>query len=83
MPILPDTLYIGQDSWTAADKVERSIYAGVGLLRDFPRMGRPGRAPNTRELVLAPLPYIVVYRVDEKAVQILRVLHGAQRWPAS
>jgi plasmid stabilization system protein ParE len=36
---------------------------------------------GTRELVLAPLPYIVVYRILKGAVEVARVLHGAQRWP--
>lgn len=46
-------------------------------------MGRPGREPNTRELVFAPLPYVVIYRIEDQAVEIMRVLHGAQRWPMS
>lgn len=40
--------------------------------------------PFTSELetrVLTPLPYIIVYRVLEDAVEVARVLHGAQRWP--
>jgi plasmid stabilization system protein ParE len=36
---------------------------------------------NTRELVLVPLPFIVVYRVKPEALEIIRVLHGSQRWP--
>jgi len=34
-----------------------------------------------RELVFAPLPYIVVYQVTELAVEISRIFHGAQDWP--
>jgi plasmid stabilization system protein ParE len=44
-------------------------------------MGRPRRVAGTRELALAPLPFIVVYRVKEDRVEIARILHGAQRWP--
>jgi toxin ParE1/3/4 len=47
----------------------------------FPHRGRPGKKENTRELVLSPLPYIVVYRIAGDAVNILRILHGAQKWP--
>jgi len=38
---------------------------------------------DTRELPLPPLPFIVVYRVLERvdAVEIVKVIHGAQRWP--
>jgi plasmid stabilization system protein ParE len=31
--------------------------------------------------VLAPLPYLVVYRVENDSIQVLRILHGAQKWP--
>jgi len=44
-------------------------------------MGRAGRLAETRELALAPLPFIVVYRVKDDRVEIVRILHGAQRWP--
>lgn len=45
-------------------------------------LGRPGRVGRTGELVVAGTPYLVICRVDEAAVVILRVLHGTQRWPA-
>ncbi len=41
-------------------------------------MGRGGRVPGTRELVISRTPYIVV---DADKVTILAILHGAQRWP--
>jgi len=41
-----------------------------------------GRVAGTRELVVVGTPYIVVYRIEPAAVVILRVLHGAQRWPS-
>ena len=46
-------------------------------------MGRSGRVEGTRELVISRTPYLVVYRFEEVADQILivRLLHGAQRWP--
>jgi plasmid stabilization system protein ParE len=73
--------YIREDNPSAAERVRRTIRKGISTLRDFPRMGRPGREPNTRELVFAPLPYVVIYRLNESSIQILRILHGAQRWP--
>jgi plasmid stabilization system protein ParE len=38
------------------------------------------RMTGRRELVFSPLPYIVVYKVTENAVEISRVFHGAQDW---
>ena len=44
-------------------------------------MGRPGRIPGTRELVIPKTPFIVPYRLQRNVIQILRVYHGARRWP--
>ncbi len=73
--------YIRKQNPSAADRVAGAIYDGCASLASFPRKGRLGRTKGTRELVLSPLPFIVVYRVGEEAVEIARVLHGAQRWP--
>ncbi len=73
--------YIRQQNPSAADRVANKIYNGVASLASFPRQGRPGRTKGMRELVFSPLPYIAVYRVEEEAVEIARVLHGSQRWP--
>lgn len=61
------------DIW---DDIERQIER----LRDFPRSGRVGRMPETRELVVSGTPYIVVYLVSDD-IELIRVLHGAQKWP--
>lgn len=44
-------------------------------------MGRPGRKQGTRELVISRTPFIVVYRLKAKRIELLRVLHGSQQWP--
>ncbi len=46
-----------------------------------PHLGRPGRINGTRELVITGTSYIVPYRVQQGVIQILRVYHGARRWP--
>jgi toxin ParE1/3/4 len=53
------------------------------LLPVNPHMGRPGRVPGTRELVIRRTRYIVPYRVHGETLQILRVYHSARRWPDS
>jgi toxin ParE1/3/4 len=53
----------------------------TNLLSNFPNVGRPGRRPGTRELVIGGTPYVAVYRVRKSNVEILRLLHGAQKWP--
>ncbi len=67
----------------AALRVYEAVRDQVALLADHPELGRLGRVPATRELVIARTPYIAVYTVDRDAdaVIVLRVLHGARRWP--
>ena len=74
---------IRRDKPVAAERVIQSIYDSCTALQDFPNRGRSGRMKGRRELVLAPLPYIAVYRVNEKeqVVEIARIYHGAQDWP--
>jgi toxin ParE1/3/4 len=73
--------YIARDNQAAAGSVVRRIRTHIGRLRRYPELGRPGRISGTRELVVGGLPYLVVYRVTESAVEMARVLHHAQDWP--
>ena len=63
-----------------AEPTVRKIYAHVRSLKAAPNRGRPGHRSGTRELVLSPLPYIVVYWVRGQAVETLHIYHGAQNW---
>ncbi|HEY2391248.1 MAG TPA: type II toxin-antitoxin system RelE/ParE family toxin [Candidatus Angelobacter sp.] len=69
-----------QHAEIAVDTIRR-IYQTAAALKQFPHRGRPGRKQGTRELVLIQLPYLVVYEIVGQRVHILRVLHGARRWP--
>jgi len=71
--------YIAQENPGAATNEVKKVLDAVEKLAKMPGMGRPGRVPDTRELVVSM--YIVAYRVREGQVEILRVLHQAQRWP--
>jgi toxin ParE1/3/4 len=76
--------YIAQESPTGARRIAFRILDNVEhLLADNPQIGGPGRVPGTRELVIPQTPYIVPYRVDREAIQILRVYHSSRRWPES
>jgi addiction module RelE/StbE family toxin len=69
------------DNGTTARRVALSIYERISTLMEFPERGRQGRVMGARELIIAGLPYLAVYRVREHDVEILRILHGAQAWP--
>jgi toxin ParE1/3/4 len=76
--------YIAEDSPAGARRIVLRILHDVEhLLPDNPQIGRPGRVPGTRELVIPRTPYIVPYRMQGESIQILRVYHGARRWPDS
>lgn len=76
-------VYIADRNPRAAIDMGDTIEAAVLWLADNPRLGRPGRIPGTRELVVSGTPFIAAYRVEKNAVVILRFLHGAQRWPSA
>jgi toxin ParE1/3/4 len=73
--------YIARDSPRAAERMVDEIFAATDRLASFPATGRPGRVLGTRELVVSSTPYVVPYRVRGQVVEILRVLHGARKWP--
>jgi toxin ParE1/3/4 len=73
--------YIAQDNPAAAARLVAKIFRAVDLLARNPAVGRPGRVPGTRELVIPDTPYIIPYRVRENVVEILRVFHAARKWP--
>jgi toxin ParE1/3/4 len=76
--------HIAQDNASAARKVVLHIMHSIEQLLPYnPQMGRPGRVPGTRELVIPKTPFIVPYRLQQNVIQILRVYHGARRWPES
>src|SRR6266498_1380236 len=64
--------YIAQERPQAAQRIALDIIQRVDALETFSSRGRPGRVEGTRELALAPLPFIAVYEVYEQEVQVLR-----------
>ncbi len=73
--------YLDERSGIAGRRTAHAIYDEVGMLASFPRLGRAGRVEGTRELFFLPYPFFAVYEIQDEAVVILRVVHGARRWP--
>lgn len=74
--------YIEQDrNLSTANRITRTIYDAAQSLLVMPNRGRLGRVEGTRELLVSPLPYIVIYKVLPERVLVLNIVHGAQRWP--
>jgi len=73
--------FIARDNPEAAARVEEEINRQVAMLAEFPTLGREGRVPGTRELVINRSPFVLVFRVRSERIEIVRLLHGAQMWP--
>jgi len=73
--------YISQDTPAAAGRIVAAIESAVAGLARHPAMGRSGRVVGTRELVVPGTPYVIPYRVQDNVVEVIRVFHGARRWP--
>ena len=73
--------YIALDNTIAANRVAKRIINAVNILSEQPGIGKCGRVPDTRELVVSGTPYIIPYRVKSNRIEILRVFHSAMQWP--
>ena len=73
------TAWLAERNLPAAVRISQALADAADSLAAVPLKGRPGRAPDTRELSAVP-PYVMVYEVDDDAqvIQILRVWHTAQ-----
>lgn len=73
--------FIWQHNPQAADRLIDTLLRAAARPKHLPEMGRSGRRPGSRELVVASTPYVIMYELGERGVEILRVMHGARRWP--
>jgi len=71
-------IYLQENHPAYVESTIRKLYEAARSLKQMPQRGRIGRKAGTRELVLAPLPYIIVYAVEPDMVHIFRILHASQ-----
>ena len=76
-----EATYIATDDPAAARLLVERVLQAVAMLEEQPGIGRPGRVPRTRELVVLKTRYIVPYRVRGEVVEVLRVFHTSRRLP--
>ena len=70
--------YIAKDNPAHAASFVLALQGAVTKLQAHPGMGRAGRVPGTRELVLHKN-HIAIYRVRGDEVEILRLHHVARK----
>jgi toxin ParE1/3/4 len=73
--------HIQESSEQNASAAAARILQSIDLLQTQPGIGRPGRIPGTRELVIPGTPYLIPYRVRSGRLELLAVLHGRRKWP--
>jgi addiction module RelE/StbE family toxin len=75
--------HIATDNPAAAARTVHRIRQAILSTAQMPNAGRVGRVAGTRETPVPGSPYLVAYRIQEKSVHVLAILHGAQQWPES
>ena len=65
-----EATHIATDDPAAARLVVEHVLAAVATLEEQPALGRPGRVPGTRELVVLKTRYVVPYRVRGQTIEI-------------
>jgi toxin ParE1/3/4 len=76
-----EATYIAADNPKAAQSIVERVLMAVAILQEQPGIGRPGRVPGTRELVVPDTQYLVPYRARGDVVEILRVFRTSRRQP--
>ncbi len=83
-PALADLIeaqtYISQENPQAAQNVAQKVWDTSQKLADNPEIGREAHVEGTREWVVGQTPYLIVYRVKDKKIEILRVWHAKRNW---
>ena len=74
--------YIATWSAKAADEMAQRVRLHITDLAAHPLLGREGRYPGTRELVVEKGRYVVIYRVRGQIVQVITIHDTRQQWPA-
>lgn len=75
-------LFIAEDNPQAAIAMDALFTAAADSLTTLPYRGKPGRMPNTRELIIHKS-YILVHAHDDEndVTYIKAVLHTSRQWP--
>ncbi len=72
--------YIAVQDPAAAAALAIEIARKLDLLPQFPELGRKGRVPRSRELVVHPN-YLIIYAVRRNTIDLIRFLHARQQYP--
>jgi addiction module RelE/StbE family toxin len=71
--------YLTDKNDAAAARILRAIRATATRLLDHPHIGRGVDAPF-RALGVRTTPYLLIYRLSDGDVEIIRIRHGRENW---
>ena len=72
--------HIAQENPAAAIELDETFGDKARRAAQNPALYKVGRYPATREIVVRPN-YVMIYRVVDNRVEIIRILHARQQWP--
>lgn len=72
--------YIVAESPRAAIRMDELFSESAARLARYPRLGKAGQIPGTRELIPHES-YRLVYELDGDTVWVLALVHTARQWP--
>jgi toxin ParE1/3/4 len=70
---------ITEDNSRATAREVGEILSAADAPALHPQLGRKGRVPGTRELIVPP--FVVAYRARKLDIELLAIIHTARRWP--
>ena len=72
--------FIAADDPVAAARMDELFSDAAARLGTFPKMGKEGRVPGTRELRVHRS-YMLVYEMIDDVAWILSSVHTSRQWP--
>lgn len=66
-----------QAASSVAARIDNVVYK---VLAEFPKAGRAEEKSRRRIYAVPGLPYLIIYRADDRQITILSILHGARNW---
>lgn len=70
-----------EEDFQLADEIVSRILRALEQLASMPWSGKPGRVPETRELLVQKTRYSLIYAVSDTTIFVLRVMHSSRLFP--
>src|SRR3990167_2095988 len=71
--------YYGRIDSELAKELTIIITDSIKKISNSPGIGRPGKRIGTRELVVFKFPYTIAYRVRDRALEVLAIIHQKRK----